>query len=53
VRKQFQEILENVLMHEKYSKNCRNFRKNPRDALGHEQSNKIFGVHEKKILEPK
>jgi hypothetical protein len=31
-------ILENVLRHEKYSKNSQNSRKIPRDALGHEQS---------------
>jgi hypothetical protein len=49
VQKQFQEILENVLRHKKYSKNCRSSRKIPGDALGHEQSNKIFGVHEKRF----
>jgi hypothetical protein len=38
VLKQFQEVLENVLKHEKYSENPENSRKIPRDTLGLEQS---------------
>jgi hypothetical protein len=38
MRKLFQEILENVLKHEKYSENSKNSRKIPGDTLGHEQS---------------
>jgi hypothetical protein len=38
MRKHFQEILENVLKHEKYSENSKNSRKIPRARLEHEQS---------------
>jgi hypothetical protein len=38
MRKQFQKNLVIVLKHQKYSENSKNFRKNPRDTLGHEQS---------------
>jgi hypothetical protein len=32
-------------MHEKFSEKSKNSRKIPRDRLGHEKSNKIFGAH--------
>jgi hypothetical protein len=38
MRSHFQEILENVLKHKKYSENSKNARKIPRARLEHEQS---------------
>jgi hypothetical protein len=38
MRTHFQEILENVLKHGKYSENSKNSRKIPRARLQHEQS---------------
>jgi hypothetical protein len=49
MRKHFQEILENVLKHEKYSKNSR---KIPRYRLGHESIQIKYLELMKKILKP-
>jgi hypothetical protein len=47
VRKQFQEILENVLKHEKYSENSQNSKKLSETYWDTNNPNKIFGAHEK------
>jgi hypothetical protein len=47
-RKQFQEILENVLKHEKYSENHKkNPGKFPETDWDTNNPNKVFGAHEK------
>jgi hypothetical protein len=45
--KHFQEILKNVLKHEKYSKKSKNCRKFPYTDWDTDNPNKIFGAHGK------
>jgi hypothetical protein len=47
VLKQFQEVLETVLKHEKYSENPKKSRKFPETHWDMNNPNKVFRAHEK------